>query len=315
MSLLENFLKPAAKKSLAVDAPVPDSLSSAEARLARQEAALVETQEKLQGQAQSLGERMSSARSRWAAARAQGAPADSALEARLASVIPEASIAEELAAAQAARAAAVQQRQGSVKSATALLAALEKNIAALEVQLEQDVRVLEQVAAKRKEKAPAPHDEGDGSLDKTLIRAMAEVQPPEPAQPTVAAPAPVKPEASAKATGASRRAAPRVALVAQVDVSSDTNFFNGFSTDIADGGLFVATCSLLPIGSTVDVNFSLPNGKRIEAKGEVRWVRELDDKNPDTFPGMGVRFVELSAAARAAIGGFVAEREPMFFPD
>jgi uncharacterized protein (TIGR02266 family) len=312
MNLLENFLQPPSKKPAATShsaAPaVSDAIASAEERLARQEAALVETQAKLSAQGQSLADRLAAARSVWAQARTHGASVDSALEARLSSAIPQVSIARELQAAQAARAAAVQQRQDSVKSATALLGALEKNLAALEAQLEQDSRLLQQVSPAtqvRRVAAPSRADE-DGSLDKTLIRAMAEAESAVPlaVEPAVKA----MPKAAPKPRLEPRRAAPRVALVAEVDVSSDTNFFNGYSTDIADGGLFVATCSLLPIGSTVDINFSLPNGKRIEAKGEVRWVRELDERNP-------VRFVELSAGAAAAINGFVAEREPMFFPD
>jgi uncharacterized protein (TIGR02266 family) len=116
-------------------------------------------------------------------------------------------------------------------------------------------------------------------------------------------------------TGGGLRSSPRANLTAEVDLSSDTNFFSGFSTDIADGGLFIATLSVLPVGSLVGVSFTMPSGAKIEAKGEVRWVRALDERAPTMFPGMGIRFVELSAAAKKTIADFVAEREPMFFPD
>ncbi len=116
-------------------------------------------------------------------------------------------------------------------------------------------------------------------------------------------------------TPASRRTSPRVSLNAEVDLSSDTNFFSGFSTDIASGGLFIATLSMLPIGTTVHVKFTLPDGTEISVGGDVRWVRVFDERSPTMLPGMGIQFVGLSASAEAAIEAFIAQREPMFFPD
>lgn len=115
--------------------------------------------------------------------------------------------------------------------------------------------------------------------------------------------------------GTARRSSPRVPLSAEVDLSSDTNFFTGFSTDIAMGGLFVATLGPLPIGTHIALKFTLPGGAEITANGEVRWVRAFDEREPEMLPGMGVQFVDLTPKARAAIAEFIAKREPMFFPD
>ena len=111
------------------------------------------------------------------------------------------------------------------------------------------------------------------------------------------------------------RSSPRAQLKADVDFSSESNFYSGFSTDVADGGLFLATLSLLAVGSLVEVKFSIPGGGEVQAKGEVRWVRAFDERAPYMFPGMGIQFVELSPRSRALISAFVAQREPMFFPD
>ena len=100
-----------------------------------------------------------------------------------------------------------------------------------------------------------------------------------------------------------------------MDLSSDSNVFTGFSTNLSEGGLFVATVNLLPVGTPVDLTFSLPGNTRISVHGEVRWRRELDDRAPDVFPGVGVRFVELSPEAAQAVHRFVADREPLFYPD
>jgi uncharacterized protein (TIGR02266 family) len=110
-----------------------------------------------------------------------------------------------------------------------------------------------------------------------------------------------------------KRQSPRVRMQAKVDFESDDNFFNGFSANISDGGLFVATVNVLPLGTSVDIGFTLPTGDRIECKGVVRWVREVDDKQPDMFPGMGVQFVDLEPRGAQAIENFIQQREPMFY--
>ena len=152
----------------------------------------------------------------------------------------------------------------------------------------------------------------------------ARAAPPPPLAPTVRSappPAPSRvPSAEAVIAGAPgakkpQRISPRVKMQASVDFTSDNNFFNGFSANISDGGLFVATVNLLPLGTEVDLAFSLPSGERIEAHGVVRWVREVNDKLPDAFPGMGVSFSALHPQAQTAIDQFLVQRDPLFFAD
>lgn len=112
-----------------------------------------------------------------------------------------------------------------------------------------------------------------------------------------------------------RRERSRVKMQAAITLHSDNNFFNGFSTDISDGGVFIATTHQLPVGTEVDLDFSLPSGQKIVAHGVVRWTREVNDKTPDVMPGLGVQFTKLDAHAQQAIHAFIREREPMFFPD
>jgi len=138
-----------------------------------------------------------------------------------------------------------------------------------------------------------------------------------------AAPAPAKPRTASQPLGkmsapiaaAPGRGSSRVPLQTQVDMSSDSNLFTGFSTNLSEGGVFVATVNLLPVGTPVDLTFTLPGNTRITVKGEVRWTREIDDRVPDVFPGVGVRFVELGVDAAQALHRFVAAREPLFYPD
>lgn len=125
--------------------------------------------------------------------------------------------------------------------------------------------------------------------------------------------APGKPVARPPA--APNRERRRVRMEASVDLESETNFFTGFSTDISEGGLFVATVDLLPIGSEIDLRFTLPSGKSVDVHGVVRWRREVNDRQPEIFPGLGVQFRTLEPAAASAIQQFVGTREPLFFPD
>lgn len=172
-------------------------------------------------------------------------------------------------------------------------------------------RLAQQAKQAQQEKAKPVADEA--ALSATLIsqapppglRQRAQTQPPMPAAVVHATVPSAKP--------VPKRQSPRVRMQAQVDFESDDNFFNGFSANISDGGLFIATVNVLPLGTQVDVGFSLPTGERIECKGVVRWVREIDDKQPEIFPGMGVQFLDLEDRSAQAIERFIQQREPMFY--
>ncbi len=107
----------------------------------------------------------------------------------------------------------------------------------------------------------------------------------------------------------------RVRMQAMIDLRSDSNFFTGFSTNISEGGVFVATVQAVPRGTTVDLDFTLPGGRPMKVSGVVRWTREVNDKTPELMPGLGVQFTQLPPEVASAISDFVATREPLFFPD
>lgn len=201
-------------------------------------------------------------------------------------------------------------REAAVRTRREVNAAVRAQLAAAKAQLQklsQQLLVDEKAVAASQERARA-------------------APPPAPMAPTVRSPAPQPapsrsiPSAEAviaAAPGAKKpqRISARVKMQASVDFTSDNNFFNGFSANISDGGLFVATVNILPLGTEVDLAFSLPSGERIEARGVVRWVREVNDKLPDAFPGMGVSFSALHPQAQTAIDEFLVQRDPLFFAD
>jgi uncharacterized protein (TIGR02266 family) len=112
-----------------------------------------------------------------------------------------------------------------------------------------------------------------------------------------------------------RRQHRRVALETGVGFASDNNFYTGFMEDISEGGLFLATYELQPIGTVIDLTFTLPNDQVVEVVGEVRWVRDPRDEDPNAPPGMGIQFHELSEQARTSIHEFIAARAPIFYEE
>jgi Tfp pilus assembly protein PilZ len=56
---------------------------------------------------------------------------------------------------------------------------------------------------------------------------------------------------------------------------------------------------LFEVGELLLLQFALPNGRSILARGRV--VRASRDSGKDRQPGMGVEFVDLSSEDRAAI--------------
>jgi uncharacterized protein (TIGR02266 family) len=237
-------------------------------------------------------------------------------------------------AARSARKAALQARRDTAGAVRSQLGQVKAQLTTLSQQLLADEKTAQKLgglvkqqqrAAQEAEQVEVEEDQfaGDQTLPPGAMMAppLPESTPPPPmplppmrARPKTLPPKP-PPGASADADARPNRISPRVRMQATVDLHSDNNFFTGFSSNLSDGGLFVATVNLLPIGTEVDVTFSLPSGEKVAAKGTVRWLREVNDKLPDSFPGLGIQFTSLDNKDQAAIDGFLAEREPLFYTE
>lgn len=119
-----------------------------------------------------------------------------------------------------------------------------------------------------------------------------------------------KPEAGPEA-----RQHKRLDLRAEITLHGETNFFQGFSENISEGGIFVITHHTEPIGSTVELDILLPGQRRepVTIKGEVCWVRDYDPSNSSIDPGMGLRFLNLNPGDKERIEAFLEQREPLFY--
>lgn len=261
-------------------------LSRAETELQSEEAALHAELSRLAQVSSELAQRLATLRSHASQA------GDAAIAQRAAVSPPVIDPNAGFSRVRAAREAAVKARREVNAAVRAQVAGVKGQLQKLAQQVVADEKAI-LAAQERARAAPPPM--------------AATVRAPAPAAAAVPAP----PPAGAKPL----RISPRVKMQAAVDFTSDNNFFNGFSANISDGGLFVATVNLLPLGTEVDLSFSLPSGDRIEAKGVVQWVREVNDQMPDVFPGMGVQFAQLNPAAQSAIAQFLVQRDPLFFAD
>jgi uncharacterized protein (TIGR02266 family) len=96
----------------------------------------------------------------------------------------------------------------------------------------------------------------------------------------------------------------------RVEFPHETQFFAGLSGDVACGGLFVATYRVLPLGTAVRVRFELPDGVRVEAWGEVRWIREQDAAGARR--GLAIAFTDIAVEALRHASGFCLARPPLF---
>jgi uncharacterized protein (TIGR02266 family) len=104
---------------------------------------------------------------------------------------------------------------------------------------------------------------------------------------------------------------PREKLEANVGATTESNFFVGFSGEISEGGVFIATYTTLSVGAAVEVLVTLPGNYQFTVPGEVRFVR--DPMDMDSEPGIGVGFESLPNEHRELILRFVRKRPPIFF--
>ena len=122
-----------------------------------------------------------------------------------------------------------------------------------------------------------------------------------------------EPSAAKEQSASERRDKERRDFEVEIGIQSETNFFTGFSMDISSGGLFVATYDVPPVGTSVNVNFSVPGGPMMSLNGEVMWVREFNEISPETAPGMGVRFDALTPEEEEAINLYISSSTPLFY--
>ena len=107
------------------------------------------------------------------------------------------------------------------------------------------------------------------------------------------------------ASSLERRRAVRVSVVIPIEVRDAHGFSLHSCSDLSVGGVYFDRAIPHPVGSRVELSFNLPGDERaVRCGGEVVNV-------PDTHQyGMGVRFVDLTAADEAMLMEFIGEEQP-----
>lgn len=81
--------------------------------------------------------------------------------------------------------------------------------------------------------------------------------------------------------------------------------YSGLAENVGPSGLFVATYALRAVGAVIPLQFAL-DGRALDCRAEVRWVRPYNALAPDVMPGMGLKLIEPDRTVRDAIERLVA---------
>ncbi len=124
-----------------------------------------------------------------------------------------------------------------------------------------------------------------------------------------------------------RRKDQRYLLELAITLQGDNNFYTGLSENISEGGVFIATSTVLAVGTHVVLEFSLPDmAAPLRVGGRVQWTREPDAmslpgnvfgnlESNEVLPGMGIKFVGIDRDAIYAIRQFMMLRLPDFYDE
>lgn len=97
----------------------------------------------------------------------------------------------------------------------------------------------------------------------------------------------------------------RQPVILKVDYRDVDKFFTNFAENLSEGGMFIATSRLLKPGTTLLIEFLLPETSlKIKTRAEVVWIR-TNSESPAKRRGMGIKFQDLRPQDKAKINKIV----------
>ncbi len=116
------------------------------------------------------------------------------------------------------------------------------------------------------------------------------------------------------ATAGHGRLHTRVDLEVEVNLRNENTFFTGFSENVSEGGLFVATEAPYDIGEKIELSLSVMGEESAVLVGVVRWVRP-GGTSGGLPAGMGIQFVNLDDPVLKGLQSFVdsGAKDTLFF--
>ena len=119
---------------------------------------------------------------------------------------------------------------------------------------------------------------------------------------------PRRPGSNAAMSDESNRKFLRHSLDAKIDViEGSLGVKLRFETsNVSQGGVFIESDLLYEEGEIIWFSFTLPGAMEIRTRGRVVWAKkDVNQNDPEDRPGMGVEFLDLSEAERAALEGYL----------
>jgi len=98
--------------------------------------------------------------------------------------------------------------------------------------------------------------------------------------------------------GTERRIAERVEVTWSVDCATGDTFLYASIRNISEMGIFVLTKEPLEVGTTLTLRFAPPGHQPFVLHGIVQWINPVRALSVSPNPGMGIRFVDLTAQDR-----------------
>jgi uncharacterized protein (TIGR02266 family) len=106
-----------------------------------------------------------------------------------------------------------------------------------------------------------------------------------------------------------RRNGQRFQVELELTLQSESTIWIGHAENVSDGGVFVATKELKPIGTEVELTLKLPGTLLpVWTLGVVCWIRETSGR-ADAPLGMGIQFRLIADDALKRIRDFIRQRQ------
>lgn len=86
-----------------------------------------------------------------------------------------------------------------------------------------------------------------------------------------------------------------------VDYASGDTFLFASLQNISEMGIFIRTETPLAIGTRLMLRFHVDESAPLVLDGEVTWINPYRESGDNLNPGMGVRFIELTAERREQV--------------
>ena len=110
------------------------------------------------------------------------------------------------------------------------------------------------------------------------------------------------PKPSERPPVSNRRGTDRVEVSWSVDCESRDTFLYASIANISEFGIFVRTQEPLEVGTRLTLHFTPPGSDEpFVLHGQVQWVNAVRMLADNPNPGMGIRFVDLTAEARSRL--------------